>query len=67
VPMMFGIGEAKGLNIVTTVPLQLLGEENADMDQVIDESKQFVANCYGMKEKSSSKNRFAENIFKHTK
>ncbi|MEM7297990.1 MAG: hypothetical protein AAF391_06960, partial [Bacteroidota bacterium] len=58
VPMMFGVGKAKGLNVVKKFPLELLGEENADEIQIINESKKFVADCYGMKDISSSKNRY---------
>ena len=58
VPMMFGIGKSKALSAVEKCPLQLLGQESADINEVITEAKQFVSQCYGMKEISSSKNRF---------
>ena len=54
--MMFGVGKAKGLNVVKKFPLELVGEENADEIQIIDESKKFVADCYGMKDITFSKN-----------
>ena len=57
-PMMFGTGKAKALNAVEKCPLQLPGQESANITEVITEAKQFVSQCYGMKETSSSKNRF---------
>ena len=47
VPMMFVIGNVKSLKVVEKVPLVHIGEVNAELEEVIDESKRFVAKCYG--------------------
>lgn len=57
VPMMFGIGKAKALAAAKYVQLQYLGHEDASLNDVLLESKRFVAKCYGQNETSSSKNR----------
>ena len=57
VPMMFGIGKVKSLKVVEKVPLVHIGEVNAELEEVIDEGKRFVAKCYCQVETSSSKNR----------
>ena len=57
VPMMFGIGKAKSLNALAKVPLVLLGEKDARLEDVIEEGKKFVAKCYGQVSSSSSSNR----------
>ena len=57
VPMMFGIGKIKSLKVVEKVPLVHIGEVNAELEEVIDEEKRFLAKCYGQVETSSSKNR----------
>ena len=57
VSMMFGIGKVKSLKVVEKVPLVHIGEVNAELEEVIDEGKRFVAKCYGQVETSSSKNR----------
>ena len=57
VPMMFGIGKVKSLKVVEKVPLVHIGEVNAELEELIDEGKRFVAKCYGQVETSSSKNR----------
>jgi hypothetical protein len=46
VPMMFGIGKVKALSAVKKFPLLLLGKEDANIDEVLKEAKQFVAQCY---------------------
>ena len=56
VPMMFGIGKVKSLKVVKKVPLVHIGEVNAELEEVINEGKRFVAKCYGQVETSSSKN-----------
>ena len=55
VSMMFGIGKVKSLKVVEKVPLVHIGEVNAELEEVIDEGKRFVAKCYGQVETSSSK------------
>ena len=62
-PKMFGIGKAKAISAAVKCPLQLLGQENANITKVIEEVRQFVAQCCKMKEISSAKNRFRSNIF----
>ena len=57
VRMMFGIGKVKSLKVVEKVPLVHIGEVNAELEEVIDEEKRFLAKCYGQVETSSSKNR----------
>ena len=58
VPMMFGIGKGKALNDLKKVTLQFLGKKDASYTDFMQESKRFVAQCYGMNEVSSSRNRF---------
>ena len=55
VPMMFGIGKVKSLKVVEKVPLVHIGQVNAELQEVIDEGKRFVAKCYGQVKTSSSK------------
>ena len=57
VPVMFGIGKIKSQKVVKKVPLIHIGEVNAELEEVIDEGKRFVAKCYCQVETSSSKNR----------
>ena len=58
-PMMFGIGKGKALAATKEHRLQYLGHEDANLDHVLLESRQFVAKCYGQKKKiSSSQNRY---------
>ena len=59
VPMMCGIGKAKTINIMQKLPLVHMGDLDAKEDDVIQEGKLFVAQCYGMKNVSSSENRLA--------
>lgn len=60
---MFGIGKSKALSAAEKFPLQLLGQDNANITEVIEEAKQFVGNSYEMKETSLSKSKFCSNIF----
>ena len=62
-PKMSGIGKAKAMSAAVKCPLQLLGQENANIAKVIEEARQFVAQCCKMKETTSAKNRFHSNIF----
>ena len=57
VPMMFGIGKAKAINIIQKCPLVHMRNINANEADVMQEAKLFVAQCYGMKNASSSENR----------
>ena len=59
VPMLFGIGKIKALNTLATNSLNLMGKRDAGINDVMLESKKFVAACYGEKEVGSSKNRWA--------
>ena len=59
VPMMFGIGKVKPLNVAEKIPLKHVGEKSAEIKEVVDEGKRFVAKCYGQVNVSSSKNRRA--------
>ena len=42
VPMHFGIGKIKVCSVIAKSPLQLLGEEKADIDKVIQQGEMFV-------------------------
>ena len=57
VPMMFGIGKPKLINIVNKFPLEYLGNKDAEEDDCMNEGKLFVAKCYGMTNASSTENR----------
>ena len=57
VPMLYGIGKKKAINIAKKLPLSYLGQEDASDEQYLSESKRFIAACYGAKCESSSKNR----------
>ena len=59
VPQMFGMGKSKSIKAAEKVPLNYLGKQNADMQDIIEEGKKFVAKCFGLSETSSSKNRKA--------
>ena len=60
---MFGIGKTKSENIVSKQPFKFLGQTNADITSVLHEGKSLVAQCYGLNETDSSKNRFVYKIF----
>ena len=57
-PTLFGIGKGKVLNVVKTHPLHFLGKESSDVNDFMQEGKQFIVWLYGMKEFESSRNRF---------
>ena len=57
VPMMFGVGKTKLLNILKKFPLKCLGNKDAEEDDYMNEGKLFVAKCYGMTSASSTENR----------
>ena len=57
VPMMFGIGKAKGLKALKETPLKFIGRKSSAMKDVMNEGFKFVASCYGRKDINSSKNR----------
>ena len=58
VPKMFGVGKVKSLKAAEKVPLKYLGEQNSDLQEVIEERiKKFVAKCFGQASTSSSRNR----------
>ena len=57
IPMMFSIGKAKSLSDLAKVPLTLLWEKDACLEEVIEEEKKIVAKCYGRAIPSSSLNR----------
>ena len=45
VPSMYGIGKSKGIQAAKKIKLIYIGNEQADIDNVIDEGKRFVAAC----------------------
>ena len=51
VPSMFNIGKVKVISILTEMELKYVGRKDANMDDVIQEGKSFVARCYGIKNK----------------
>ena len=57
VPMMFGIGKTKVINILNKSPLEYLGKADAEEEDYMNEGKLFVAKCYGMTNASSTENR----------
>ena len=57
VPSMYGIGKSKGIQAAKKIKLINIGNEQADIDNVIDEGKRFVAACYSRTDASSSQNR----------
>ena len=63
VPMMFGIGKVKALSAVEKCPLQILGREDANITEVLEEAKQFVAQCYGMMKEMSCHRRTGLSAF----
>ena len=58
VPRMFGIGKAKALSVLKKMPLETIGKIESSKADVVKEGISFVAKVYGMKDHSSSKNRF---------
>ena len=57
VPMMFGVGKLKALKVATKFKLKKIGDIGANLDEVVEEGKKFVASCYGQDSLSSSQNR----------
>ena len=55
--MLYGIGKAKALAVLKKHPLKYVGDASADIEDVKVEGRSFIAQCYGMKDASSSKNR----------
>ena len=53
VPRMFGIGKKATCSVLKKYTLSQLGEEDADIDKMIIECKQFVAACCGIHNKSN--------------
>ena len=47
VPMMFGIGKARGLKALKGNPLQFIDKKSAAMEKVLNEGFKMVASCYG--------------------
>jgi len=50
VPMMYGIGKAKGLKALKGTPLKCIGKKSSAMEDVVSEGFKFVASCYGRKD-----------------
>ena len=59
-PKLYGIGKAKALAVLKKHPLKYVGNSSADIENVKMEGRPFIAQCYGMKDTSSSKNRYFE-------
>ena len=57
VPMMYSIGKKKAINVAKKSSLFYLGQKHATEEQYQSQLKQFVAECYGAKYESSTKNR----------
>ena len=57
VPVMYGVGKEKSLSIIKKSPLQHLDDQTANLDDFINECKNFVAACYNGKSISSTDNR----------
>ena len=57
VTKMLEIGKGKVFSVVKRCSLNFLGRADSDVEDYIQEGKQFVAQCYGMREPISSKNR----------
>ena len=55
--MMFGIGKSKALKAVNEVPLNFIGNKDADMGDIMQEGFAFITQCYGQSNKGSSENR----------
>ena len=47
VPQLFGIGKKSVVKKLYKLPITKLGKLDEDIDSVIDEAKQFIAECYG--------------------
>ena len=57
VSMMYGIGKKKAINVAKMSSLSYLRQLTANEEQYLQQSKQFIANCYGGKSESSTENR----------
>ena len=53
--MLYGTGKAKAIALLKKHPLKFLGDSTADIEDVKIEGKSLIAQCYGMKNTSSSK------------
>ena len=60
VPKLYGIRKAKALAVSKKHPLKYVRDSSADIEDVKTEGRSFIAQCYGMKDTSSSKNRYFE-------
>ena len=58
VPMMFSIGKSKTLKAVSNIPLRYIGDVIANLEDVMREGKQIIAQFYGRTQLSSSENRW---------
>ena len=57
IPAMFGVGKKTVLKAIKKQPLLKFGEISTSKSEYICEAKKIVAECYGGKYESSSKNR----------
>lgn len=57
VPVMYNIGKVKCINVAKKHPFQHLGKIQSEIDDVLEEGKHFVAQCYGLDNTNSSENR----------
>ena len=55
--MMFGIGKSKTLKAGSKIPLRYVGDVDANLEELMQEKKQFVAKFYGQNQLSSSEDR----------
>ena len=54
VPQYYGIGKKRVLKTLNSFPLQNLGDDKQDFENILSESKSFIAACYGITEISST-------------
>ena len=57
VPVMFNIGKVKCINVAKKHPFQHLGKIESEIENVLEEGKRFVVQCYGLDNTNSSENR----------
>ena len=55
--MMFSIDKSKTLKAASKIPLRYVGYVDANLEDVMQEEKQFVTKSYGRNQLSSSENR----------
>ena len=55
--MMFGIGKPKTMKAGSKIPLGYVGYVDANLEEVMQERKQFAAKCYGQNQLSSCEDR----------